>query len=685
MSIWGKMRNAFLSDEELGKKDDDHKTYRNTRLRQQSWSPAKVPQRRSLKRIALVLFLAVFVYLFVKNIPVLGPNDRMRRPNYAYPDAAANIRKPPSYDLPPPSRPNAQTPERIFNGPVRFLMLAESLHAISGTRGSMLVNRNVLFAASNLRSAATLLPIACQMGTELKSYVHFALMGRSDIDLQDLRYVNGIDDSCQIIFHDARPDYAQVSTDDRLEKAVFRAFHHIFMYMHPQAILIDGSNDEETFFSRGARQQATVKKTTLIELPPNSAKRLDWLTKLDSAALRMWDKIHIDILIHATPGASGSLIRLLKSLSAADYPSSSVPHLTIELPRDIDPPTKKFLETFVWPPAHIHNPTNTRYLSLRHRIPHRRMNEEESSARFLESFWPAQPQHSHILVLSPQTELSPQFFHYLKYSLLEYRYSSVSTFQHWDRRLFGISLEQPLQLLDGKTSLSLPSLLKTTGSGEQAEGETSTPFLWQAPTGNAVLFLGEKWMELHDFVSRSLEAKQDLDPVPAILSKKDVSTQYPSWLEHALRLARARGYWILYPGQDTAQNLATVHSELRHMPEEYADLDNSRSLLGDDASDEEIENLRQKLRAGLEIPLSPLSLLESLPNDGNLRPFGDLPILTWDGDATEVEELNSLAAAYTKLFKEQVGGCTTESGEKQKERENLSAQDLFCDTGQNEF
>lgn len=60
---------------------------------------------------------------------------------------------------------------------------------------------------------------------------------------------------------------------------------HIFNYMHPQAILIDGSIDEETFFIRGAQQHANVKKTTLIELPRKAAKRLAWLAKLDSQAL----------------------------------------------------------------------------------------------------------------------------------------------------------------------------------------------------------------------------------------------------------------------------------------------------------------------------------------------------------------------------------------------------------------
>ncbi|KAI1377732.1 hypothetical protein F4677DRAFT_45827 [Hypoxylon crocopeplum] len=683
MSTWAKMRGFFLSDEELGKKDDDHKPFKNG---SPNWHPARVPPRRSLKRIALVLVVALLVYLFFKNIPVLGPDTRMRRPSYVYPGHAANTPNSPSpYGRPqsPPSRPNthpSNTPERTFNGPVRFLELAPTLHAISGTRGTMVINRNILFASSSLKSAATLLPIACQMGRELKSYVHFALMSRSEIEIRELRKVNGIDESCQIIFHDARADYGPISTDDRMENAVFRGFHHIFNYMHPQAILIDGSNDEERFFLQAAQQHSNAKKNTLIELPRRAGKRLEWLTKLDSQALRMWNKNHIDILIHAIPGASGSLIRLLRSLSDADYTSSSVPHLTIELPHDIDPPTKRFLETFTWPPAHVYNPTNARYLSLRHRIPHQRLSEEESSARFLESFWPAQPEHSHILVLSPQVELSPDFYHYLKYSLLEYRYSSVSTYQHWDRRLFGISLEQPLRLLDGKGTVSLPTVLKSSDSGDAVEGEISTSFLWQAPSSNAVLFLGEKWMELHDFVSRSLEAKQDLDPVPTLLTEKVVSTQYPSWLEHALRLARARGYWMLYPGEDTARNLATVHSELNRMPEEYASQENSKPLLADDATEEEIENVRQKIRVGMEVPLAPVSLLDSLSNEGHLRPFGDLPILTWDGQSTDYQELNSLAAKYAAEFKEKVGSCTTKSVEDQKQRVSLLAQDLFCAT-----
>ncbi|KAI3318321.1 hypothetical protein HD806DRAFT_318366 [Xylariaceae sp. AK1471] len=698
---WRKMRSVFMSDEELGKKNDDHnKPIRNAgQRRPSSWQPARVPPRRSLKRIGLVFVVAAFVYFFVQNIPVLGPNERMRRP--VYPPSQGRplshpSSPPPEHAMHPPDTPDpaaqaqtrtktqvethtstVNTVERNFNGPLKFPKLAASLQAISNTRGSQPINRNVLFAAASLKSAATLLPMACQMGMGLQNYVHFALLGRSSIDVEQLWNINGIDKSCAIIFHDARPNYATISTDGRLQTAVFRGFHHINNYMHPQAIFFDGSNDEELFFTQGVRQHVQVSKTTLVELPKRAAKALNWITKVDSAALRMWDKIKIDILIQATPGSSGSLIRLLRSLSAADYTSSAIPHITIELPHRIDTSTKSFLDSFAWPPSHVYNPTNSRYLSLRHRMSQQRQTEEETSTRFLESFWPTQPQQSHVLVLSPHAEVAPQFFHYLKYLLFVYRYSTIADFRHWDRHLFGISLEQPLVTLDGKQSFS-PPLFQHPDEVDGQTGKTSNPFLWQAPTSNAVLFLGEKWMELHDFVSRTMQVKEKFDVMPTLVSEKAISKQHPSWLEHALRLARVRGYWFLYPGKEVAEHLGTVHGELYRVPEEYADEKSSKVSLTDDASGEEIEKVRQKVRSASETKLSPLSLLESLPNNGNLWPLSALPIAAWDGAEVDFREFRVRTNDFELAFKEKVGGCDTESGKGLKGYEPTLAQDLFC-------
>ncbi|RYP44731.1 hypothetical protein DL768_008836 [Monosporascus sp. mg162] len=664
------MRSYFLSDVELGKKDDDHNKHAKDRglLTARKWLPSRGPRRRSLKGVALLAVVAFLVYAFVANMPAgLGPNPLMRRPTFERvpprpPPRVHPGHLPPSSQANPRSRaPPASSPERTYNGPVKFLELASSLHAITPTKGSMAVNKNVLFAAASLKSAATLLPIACQMGTELKNYVHFALMSRSNIDLAELQKVNGIDESCNLIFHDARTENAQISTDVRMENAVFRGFHHIHMYMHPQAIIVDASSDEEAWLNRGAQQHVKVTGNTLIELPKNSGKSLEWMTKLDSAALRTWNENHIDILISAAPGASGSLIRLLRSLSAADYTACPIPHLTIELPSDIDSSTKLFLESFSWPPPHLASPTSSHQLTLRHRIPRQAMTEEESSARFLESFWPARPKSSHVLVLSPQVELSPQFFHYLKYTLLGYKNSMG---------LFAISLEQPTRLLDEKELL-----IPRTSKGDV--GDAPTPFLWQAPSSNAVLYLGEKWMDLHNFTARSLAAKQDPGSVSSLLTDKLVSKNHPSWLEHALRLARMRGYYTLYPGEETAKNLATVHSELYQLPEEYAREGNSRKFVADDATDEEVEAARKRALSETESSLAPMSLLDSLPNGGELPPLNKLPLLSWDGRKTDFVAVDESAAAYATEFRSTVGGCSTGNNEDYS-AEDLLTQDLFC-------
>jgi len=186
---------------------------------------------------------------------------------------------------------------------------------------------------------------------------------------------------------------------------------HINSYMHPQAVIIDGSDAEEDYFVNTIRSPSSDVAFNIIELPKDGPRRLGWITKLDSSALAAWNKVSIDMLIHAPPGGSGSLIRLLKSLSAADFTACAIPHLTIELPHKLDPNTATFLENFQWPPASTHNPTNIRQLTLRHRIPRSSLTEEESSVRLLESFWPTDPRYSHVLVLSPQVELSPRFFH----------------------------------------------------------------------------------------------------------------------------------------------------------------------------------------------------------------------------------------------------------------------------------
>ncbi|CAK7221144.1 hypothetical protein SCUCBS95973_004396 [Sporothrix curviconia] len=685
----------FLSDVEMGKKDDDHlrtsaggSSSGNSALRTSTaWNSVRVHPRKFFKRLLVVLVAGAIVFVFIKNLPTDLPVRDHRRPVYhannpvpgrhqrqltpppppvhkaqakVGPNAAVNDDGDDDYDeyLPPPPPPPPAAAggpgAATYNGQLRFLELAATLRSISNTHGGFLVNKNVLFAASSLKSMAALLPLACQMGAELRSYVHFAIMSKSDISLADLQQLNGIDQSCNIFFHDARPDFASISTDERMENSVDVAMTHIQLYMHPQAIIIDGTNAEEAYLQAGMRTFAKTSQTSLLELPKRGAHRLAWLTKLDSASLSNWNKINIDILVHAHAGASGSLIRLLKTMRDADFAGGSVPHLTIELPQKIDPPTERFLDSFQWPPEGFRDNSGTRQLSLRRRIPGHGISEEESSVRFLESFWPSDAAHSHVLVLSPQTELAADFFHYIKYALLEYRYSNPALMQEWDKRLFGLSLDLPRNGLDGMTKFTPPAPLKKAGAGgEAAAADVSgvagdTSFLWQAPNSNAVLFLGERWAELHSFVAHLLDAQRkdpSLQP-PA----KSVSKTFPSWLEHALQLCQARGLWTLYPSATTATALATVHDELYQPPEEYED-----------------EVLAEAAEAGSnprwtepgEVRLGSKSLIEALPHGhGGLPPFSVLPLLSWQGKQVALADLDSAAQQYVTHFRRTVGGCS---------------------------
>jgi hypothetical protein len=471
-----------------------------------------------------------------------------------------------------------------------------------------------------------------------------------------------------------------------MEVSSSAALGHINTYMRPQAVIIDNSGIEDLWFLKAMRGRASLIGKTLVELPGDVEQSLRWITRLDSSSLNCklislephegandfvidWNKVSIDVVIHAQTSASGSLLRLLDSLSRADYSNSAPPRLMIELPHDVEGPTKKFLEDFKWPPSGHSLEGNANQLSLRHRIPEPGLTTEENSIRFLESFWPTKPSTSHLIVLSPQVELSPLYFQYLKYFILEYRYST-----QWagEKDLMGISLDLPSTYLNDTTAFSPPK--KTGESSSDTDGAIS--FLWQAPNSNAVLYFGDMWTELHSFISHSLISQHKL-PTPTTLKSKDVSKTYPSWLENILRLARTRGYYFLYSTLANEVALATIHNELYKPPEEFSNSrdvkENSTPQASEDFTADPAHHLSLQ---HIEKPLASKSLLNLLPSDGILPSLEDMPLLSWDGNTVKKVELEEAASNYSQVFRREVGGCST--SDKHKALVEGSADDLFC-------
>lgn len=340
-----------------------------------------------------------------------------------------------------------------------------------------------------------------------------------------------------------------------------------------------------------------------------------------------WNRINIDILVHAQPAASGSLLRLLDSLKKADFFHSSPPRLTIELPSKVDEPTRRYLESFRWPPkSFLEASPHINLLTLRHRIPQHGLSAEENHIRFLESFWPADPANSHVLVLSPQVELSPLFYHYLKYTLLEYKYS---VYARKDFNFMGISLELPSTYLNDTQTFTAPDAHKTSPLDGS---EIMTPFLWQAPNSNAALYAGDKWMEFHSFVGELLPAQHIL-PTPTTLNEKVVSKTYPSWLESLMELCRSRGYWMVYPNLPF-DSLATVHTELYRPPEEFSGEEEIKAQhldVNDPTVALEADPAHHLSLSQQEKSLLSTSLLNILPNEGIMPVPKEMPLLSWDG------------------------------------------------------
>ncbi|KAI9052967.1 hypothetical protein LZ554_003238 [Drepanopeziza brunnea f. sp. 'monogermtubi'] len=654
----------FPGDVELGKRDDDHKPGGKSQLGL-AWQHRRIPNtplrripntplRRSMKRVVLGVLALIALYYFFRNMPTDLENPR-KRPSYVH---VAGPHAPSSKELPDskttaPQRGQINTtgvPLHDFNGPIKFYNLASTLHGagILGAKGYEQIN-------------------PCEMAIRQRNYVHFALLGRDDISMDILKSVNGISQECDIIFHDARPDYSVQSSDFRMEVSTKAAFNHINTYIHPQATIVDGSGEEESWFLKALGDRAVALGRTVIELPENVEKNLMWITLLDSSSLSAWNQVSIDIIVHAQPAASGALIRLLRSLRKADFFSSALPRLTIELPHDIDEPSRQFLEGFHWPPAASHNTGNL--LTLHHRIPQHGLTAEENSIRLLESFWPANPFDNHVLVLSPNVELSPLFFHYLKYTMLEYIYSADS--EDLRQNLLGISLDLPSVYLNDSTPFTAPLANVTDDEANVAAG--ATQFLWEAPNSNAELYFGDKWIELHDFVSQSLSSQHTL-PTPTTLNEKIVSKTYPSWLEHVLRLVRNRGYWTLYPTVENDYMLATLHQDLYQAPEEFKEEVEAEKEMSEElgADPSEYLSLKQKERESLLIQTS---LLNILPSGGDLPKLSAMPIVAWDGTIADADEIVARAEEYSSVFRREIGGCDEDSV---KEVVGMFAGDLFC-------
>ncbi|PKX97453.1 uncharacterized protein P174DRAFT_402651 [Aspergillus novofumigatus IBT 16806] len=642
-------KRPYLADEELGKKDDDHRP-RNGKKPHSRAKQWRAPRPRRLIIGIIILYL---VYLFFKNMPTdVPPAVERFNPEFAQARQGSGKSLPPAMPSPvtpakgAPPRPDSQTiikEDFYYEGEVRFNALARTLQRFwkPPTRHGSSISRAVVFAGSNLRSVSDLLPLACRMADQKINEVHFVLMGRDDVSIEGIQRVNGIKEvDCPIVWHDSRPDYAQWSTETRMERAVTAGLDYVHVFTRAQVLITQGDSWEDRFFTEGVRRKISKTELTHIALP-TAARYIMWMSMLDCDALKVWNDVHIEILIQAPSESSGSLIRLIRSLEAADY-LGSTPSLTIELPPRVDPQLLYFLQKLKWPPQ------TSSTVTLRRRIQPDYLTPVEASLRTVEAFYPRNPNVTHVLLLAQEVELAPSFYHFLKYTALKYKHSAQT--KRAASKLLGISLELPSSRPTDDEPFTPPKVEKEIQKSQHLGGEPLPVFLWQAPNSHAALYFGDGWADLHSFLADRLALHRPTSEKST--DQKSISKRYPAVMEYLLELIRARGYYLLYPTfpDRGTFTLATVHSELSQPPEEF---------LRDDQADSTIALGSSINQLSAEKPLDQASTLMPLLERFSLTlpDLSSLPLLSYRGEEMSDLMYSQDTEEYAKKFAIRYGAC----------------------------
>ncbi|QSS65601.1 hypothetical protein I7I51_06447 [Histoplasma capsulatum] len=489
----------------------------------------------------------------------------------------------------------------------------------------------------------------------------------------------------------ARPDHASTSTDARMESSVITGLSRIANTFRPKVVITHSHDIDETFHWTAAKATAGRIGVPHISLPARGGDFI-WLSKLDSHSLGAWDKVDVQILVQAPPASSGSLTRLLRSLQRADYFGDTL-GLTIELPHNVDPPLLEYLKSFHWPPRSVHN-----HFTLRRRIQHGNITSEEATLRTVDSLYPKNPAYSHVLILSPQTELAPSYYHYLKYAILQHKYSrSAKESLH---RLLGISLELPSSTPTIDSEPFTPPTRSGSPVAIQGTDKHIPVFLWQAPNSNAALYFGDKWIEFQSFLSSRLSSARRAG---LKMHTNPVSKKFPSWMEYMLELTRCRGYYLLYPSFPAVKSshavLSTIHNELYRLPEEHTLISQSPELISENPQNSNSQqhiadpnrssssgsssslDIPQEVELGsVELPLAESSTISSLLQQfpaGLPDELSPKHVLPYSQKYPTSPDLVERTQAYLKEFREKVGGCGAQV-QQQVAVEDLKADDLFC-------
>lgn len=327
-----------------------------------------------------------------------------------------------------------------------------------------------------------------------------------------------------------------------------------------------------------------------------------------------WHRPQLDIIV-ITNDRPTSLHRLLSSVRSAFYLGDRA-DLFVNMEQTADRATQGMLADARWPHGRM---------TVRRRLIHGGL-----LPAIVESWYPGN-NDSYAVILEDDTEVSPLFYVWAKYSILLHRYGPAKS-RLAASRLLGISLYQPKNLelrLEGRQPFDAHQVFQDMGI------PSSMPYLSQVPCSWGAVYFPDHWREFHQFLSLRM-AETSLDFVEPVIP--DIrSNRWPmSWKRYLNELIYLRGYTVLYPNFEDFLSLSTNHLEL-----------------GTHVRDDDLAAKRREL---FEVPLlsGNDSLVQGLPG-GSLPSWTAMPVLDFWGSTTTEAEL--LARAKTTI--EELALCTS--------------------------
>ncbi|KAG0580596.1 hypothetical protein KC19_4G185500 [Ceratodon purpureus] len=345
-----------------------------------------------------------------------------------------------------------------------------------------------------------------------------------------------------------------------------------------------------------ATSQAATN-ASLVQIPRTSFSHALWMATVPPASLPFWSKMRIQINI-ITQDRATSLLRLLQSLSNAHYVGDAI-DISFNMDNAVDNQTLHIADEFHWPHGK--------------KIVRRRIIRGGLIRAVSESWYPASDDDFGLL-LEDDIEVSPFYYMWLKYALLQYHYNpdvklpELNSIALYTPRIVEVVKERP----------------RWNATEYFNDIHPNTPYLHQLPCSWGALFTPKKWREFYKYMG--MRYTEDPKANPVQIPKSRTNGWQASWKKFLIDMMYLRGYVTLYPNFPNQTSFSTNHME------PGAHIAHSANKLAHDPQD-------------FVVPLLQEDFLPMLPS-GALPPATKLPVINLFNQAAS---LRGLKAAGAKL------------------------------------